>query len=130
MYATPTELRSALGVNSTVLPDEKAEALLETGSDQIDRMLGARAINADTGRKVTESQVLAWQWSRIKRATIQIASTLYAKPDILTEQQFDRIKGPDFETQGPIRKGSAIFGDDVIDLVSGSCLGVYSGRAR
>ena len=112
------------------LPDPKAEALLEAASDQIDRMLGARAINADTGRRVTESQVYPWQYAKIKSATIKIASTLYSNPEILTEQQFDRVKGPDFETQGPLRRGSAIFGDEVIHLVAGSCLGVFSGRAR
>lgn len=112
------------------LPDPKAEALLEAASDQVDGMLGARAINADTGRRVTESQVYPWQYARIKSATIKIASTLFSNPEILTEQQFDRVKGPDFETQGPIRKGASIFGDEVIHLVAGSCLAVLSGRAR
>lgn len=130
MYATPTELRDSLGVSSGDLPDEKAEALLEAASDQIDGMLGARQINAETGRRVTESQVYTWQYAKIKRAAIKIASALYSSPELLIEQQFDRVKGPDFETQGPLRRGSAIFGDEVIQLVAGSCLAVLSGRAR
>mgnify|MGYP000113614146 CR=1 FL=1 len=129
-YATATDLRAALGLDAAELPDSVAEDLLEDASGRIDSMLGVRAVNPDNGRKVTESEVMPWQWDRIVRATIKVASILHSNPSILTEQTFTTIKGPDFETTGPTRTGYSLFGDDVADLVNGSGLGVFSGRAR
>jgi hypothetical protein len=129
-YATAEELRDALGVDDETLTDDRAEDLLEDASNEIDRLLYARPIDPDTGRKVKEGTVQGWQWDRIVRATVKVAAQLYENPGMLTEQQFDRVKGPDFETQGPLRKGVSIFGDDVLHLVSGSGLAIISGRGR
>lgn len=127
-YSTPQELREALDVDETVLPDNQAEDILEDASVLIDGMLGARAVNPDTGRKVTETDVHSWQWDRLIRAVIKLACRLYEQPDLTSRQEFRKVSGPDFTTEGPIRTGRDVYGDDVIDLIHGSQLQVLSGR--
>jgi hypothetical protein len=128
-YVSATELRTHLNVNSTVLPDPQANELAEDASDWVDAELGARTIDPVTGRKVIEDEVEAWQWAKLKRATLKVSAKLYSDPNLLTPQRFDTVKGPDFETTGP-RGGSGLFGSEVSALLTDSYLPVLSGRAR
>ena len=126
LYATPTELRTALGVNGTVLPDDRATVLLEDACDWVDQELGLREIDESTGRKVIEGEVEAWQFAKLKRATVKAAAKLYARPSMLSDQRFDRVKGPDFETQGPRTSNADLFGSDVAGLLDQSGLRVLT----
>jgi predicted transcriptional regulator len=126
-YANVTQLREALDLTDVELPDEAATELILSAEDWIDAQLGARETDPATGRKVIEEEVQPWQWTKLNRATVKVASRLHANPDVLQSQQWDTIKGPDFETSG--RSGS-LFGTEVSDLLIDAYLIVRSGRAR
>jgi hypothetical protein len=124
-YASVTDLQEVV----EDVDSQTAGRLLEDASDWIDAQLGAREIDPATGRKVIEDEVEPWQWAKLTRATLKVAAKLYADPSLLTPQQFDTVKGPDFETTGP-RGGSGLFGSEVSSLLTDSYLPVLSGRAR
>lgn len=127
MYATRAEIKTAVDPDLT---DDEADQLGEDASNAIDLMLGARPVNED-GWKVSESLVQSWQWGKLKTATLRVAKRLHESPDMLTEQQFETVKGPDFEMTGPKNSGlQARLGPDVWGLIVNTGLGVYSGRAR
>lgn len=91
-------------------------------------MLGPRSV-ADNGRKVAQTRVKAWQWTKIKLAALLLAVDLHRNPDLLTAPQFDAIKGPEFEMSG--RKGSANpISSRVRSIVAGTGLVVTSARMR
>jgi hypothetical protein len=126
-YATSTEVRAALGLDNTALPDDAAQALLADAEDWIDSQLGARETDPLTGRKVIEEEVEPWQWAKLKRATLKVAARLHAEPSILSSPQWDVVKGPDFETSG--RSGPTL-GTEIASLLADTYLTVRSGRAR
>ncbi len=101
-YATATALRSALGVNSTTLPDARAEALILEAEDFTDALLGAWPIDATTGRKIVQADVEAWQWAKLNRAVLLLAGELYSNADVLRRPRYRREKGPDFEFEDPL----------------------------
>ncbi|MBN8867509.1 MAG: hypothetical protein J0H98_08140 [Solirubrobacterales bacterium] len=126
MYVTRAELQNAIDG----LSDTDADDLAVDASNAIDLMLGARPVSED-GWKVTETDVAPWQWEKLKTATIRVAKRLHAKPDLFTAQQYETVKGPDFEMTGPKAIGLVgRLGADIWGLVANSGLGVYSGRAR
>lgn len=130
-YASPDDLRDALGVDDTALPDSAAEDILEDASDWVDSRLGARPVDPVTGRKVTEVEVQPWQWAKVVRATVKVAGKLYREPDTFTRPVYDSVSGPDFSMSGrstPL--AAAMFGSDVVQLIDQSRLAVTSGRAR
>jgi hypothetical protein len=126
-YATPSELRDALGLTDAQLPDPEATDLILNAEDWIDGELGARTIDPATGRKVIEDEVEPWQWAKLTRATLKVAAKLHADPNHLQGSAWETVKGPDFETTGPRNAG---FGSDVTALLTDSYLIVRSGRAR
>lgn len=95
-YTDIDTVRSALGLDSSALDDVAAVALIEDAEDLVDRALGSRLIDPVTGRKVVEDAVEAWQWGKVARATVKVARLLHANPD-LALQEFEVVKGPDFE---------------------------------
>jgi hypothetical protein len=109
-YVTAGQLRTQLGVTDVVLSDDAASVLIEDACDIVDQALGARSVDSDTGRKVVESDVEAWQWLKLQRATLKVAARLYSQPVDPTGGRWNRMKGPDFEVEG--RVGS-LLGTDV-----------------
>ena len=105
VYATASELRTALGVNNTVLPDAAAEELILEAEDFTDALLGGWEIDTTTGRKITEADVDAWQWSKLNRAVLLLAAELYADGSLLRRARYRREKGPDFEFEDPLGGG-------------------------
>ncbi len=101
-YATAVELQAELGVNSTTLPDESAKALIRSSEGEIDYLIGARPTDTTTGRKVNSGDVEAWQWAKVKRATLIIASDLYRNADALKAPEWQSVSGPDFSFSGPL----------------------------
>lgn len=103
-YCTIEQVRDALGVDRVALSDAAALDLILTAEDLIDQELGARYIDHDSGRRVAERYVRPWQWSKLTRATIKLATLVYAKPDLALGLAWTRVKGPDFEFEGPLGK--------------------------
>lgn len=103
-YCTADQLRTELGVDDDTLTDTAASALIADACDVVDSELGAWEVDEFTGRKIVQEDVETWQWDLLSRATVKAAAILYARPTILTGQQYDRVKGPDFEFWG--RQGS------------------------
>lgn len=101
-YTTATALRSYLGVNSTTLPDARALVLIESAEDAIDQMLGAWPVDETTGRRIVQSDIEAWQWSKLGRATMLLAAQLYSKPDALQGPRYRKESGPDFAVEDPL----------------------------
>lgn len=124
-YATIVGLRALLGVDNVALPDPRALELLEDAEDVIDDLLGARPVDDTTGRKVVVGEVEGWQAAKLARATLKVAARLYREPGLVSQQRWDREKGPDFEVQG--RLGN-MFGDDVGRVLDASGLRVLSTR--
>lgn len=105
-YCTADELRTDLDLSSTDMTDATANAVIQDACDLIDSELGARPIDDVTGRKVVQDDVEGWQWDKINRATRKVAAILHASPKVGSGQQYDRVKGPDFEFWG--RQGSSL----------------------
>lgn len=101
-YTNPTALRAELGLEVAELPDEEAWPLIVDAEDLIDEELGARLVDQTTGRKVVQDQVQAWQWDKLGRATAKLAAALRASPELAVGQRWQRVRGPDFETEGPL----------------------------
>ena len=99
-YASVADIRAALGMDATQLPDAQAIALIEDAEDTIDGMLGARPINIDTGRRVTEADVEPWQWEKLRRATIKTVVAGRSRPAGVLSGRWNSIKGPDFAVSG------------------------------
>lgn len=131
-YCTADQLRTELGVSSTVLPDAAATVLIQSAEDLIDRLLGAGMYWPDetTGRKIRQADVEAWQWAKLTRATVLLAARLYTQPDLLADTGADRVKGPDFEISG--QRGGAtgrLFGTTVLAVLDDSGLRQLAARA-
>lgn len=105
VYATASELRTELGVNNTMLPDAAANALILEAEDFTDSLLGGWPIDETTGRKIEQSDVEAWQWTKLKRAVLLLAAELYSTPTLLQRPRYRREKGPDFEFEDPLGGG-------------------------
>lgn len=132
IYCTTAQLVAELEVGSDAVPDNAvATRTIEDAEDLIDRMLGGWfwGPNEQTGRKVTQGDVMPWQWSKLTRATVKLAARLYRDPSVL-DQVYQTISGPDFSASGP--KGGALvkmIGVQVLALLDDSGLRRIAGRA-
>lgn len=100
-YTSPTDLRAELGVSSTVLDDAAATKLIVDAEDLIDELLGVRVVDETTGRKVVQSEVDGWRWTKLSRATVKLAARLHKEPG-LTGRLWRSVSGPDFSFSGPL----------------------------
>lgn len=127
-YITEAELLAEPDV-----PDDTAAAdiqrAIDQAEDQIDDWLGARPRDPATGRLVVEQHVEAWQWSKLKRATVRLAAKLVLNPDLFTPAAYDEIAGPDFRKKGPRSAVAAAGLSDVSLPLNSSGLRVLSARA-
>lgn len=124
VYATATELREALGVTLTELPDTRADAVILEAEDFTDSLLGGWPPDEASGRKIVEDQVEAWQWSKLNRAVLLLAVELYGTPTLLQRQRYRREKGPDFEFEDPLGGGTlsrfmAVLNDSGLRMLGG-----------
>jgi hypothetical protein len=131
IYATVAELRAEPEVPDAAPPaDATLEALLTQAEDQIDEWLGGwplQTTGPSAGRKIAQTGVQAWQWAKLKRATLRLAARLYATPDILAGAQWQSISGPDFSKSGPAPATRRI--SDVAAPLNASGLRVLGARA-
>lgn len=118
-YLTADELRDYLSVTNLILTDDAALLIIEDAEDTIDEALGVRPVDLTTGRRVVQADVEAWQWSKLKRATLKVAARYYSQPVDPTGGRWQRMKGPDFEVEGPM--GSEL-GSDVEAVLNQSGL--------
>jgi predicted transcriptional regulator len=125
-YTTPGAVREELGVDSSVLTNSAATRLIVDAEDVIDSMLGSWWADENTGRKVTPADVEQWQAAKLDRATAKMATAIYRNPKLITGQQYNRIKGPDFEREGPT---GAVIGSAIVTLLDDSGLRRLGGRA-
>lgn len=123
-YTTAANLNTEL---DTTLDGARAVALIQDAEDLIDELLGFWPIDEDTGRKIVEDQVEAWQWEKLGRATLKLAAKLYRQPELVDGLQYKSISGPDFSFSGPV--GSAL-GRQIIGLLNDSDLRRLTGRAK
>lgn len=127
-YASVQALRDELGVSDDRLSDQDAKRVLLDAEDVIDQLLGAATSDPDpSGRKVRITDVEAWQWAKLSRATVKVAALLHANPGLLDGQQWTSVSGPDFSFSGP--RGAKV-GTLVIGLLNDSGLRNLTGRAR
>jgi hypothetical protein len=124
-YTTPSAVRKELGITASVLSDTAAAKLIADAEDVIDSMLGAWYPDETTGRKIVRGVVLEWQWAKLDRATAKLAAAVYGSPNLISGREYNRIKGPDFEREGP--RGAAI-GAQIITLLDDSGLRRLTGR--
>ena len=127
VYATASELRSALSVSLAELPDTRAEAVILEAEDFTDSLLGGWPPDETTGRKIVEAQVDAWQWAKLKRAVLLLAVELYSTPTLLQRPRYRREKGPDFEFEDPLGGGVL---SRYLTVLDDSGLRRLGGRAR
>lgn len=99
-YATPAELRAEPEVPDTATDAELAP-VIALAEDRIEDWLGARPRDPETGRLVVEADVEAWQWTKLRRATVRLAARLFENPDALTPSRYESVSGPDFSKSGP-----------------------------
>ncbi len=126
VYATTSDLRGALGLDSEFLSDREAIRYVTAAEDIIDRMLGSYIPDETTGRKIVEADVEAWQWEKLGRATVALAELFHANPDLITDQRWNSVSGPDFSFAGPM---GASVGAQVVALLDDSCLRMLGVRA-
>lgn len=126
-YTTAALVRTELGYTSQQLSDSAAEKVIEDAEDAVDALMGGWVPDADTGRKIIQGDVEAWQWSKLRKATTILAARLVTDPDLTGGQQWRRVKGPDFEFEGPL---TGRFPTRVIDLLSDSSLRKLTGQAH
>jgi hypothetical protein len=134
IYCTVAELVAELEAQeASGIPDTtRAIRQIEDAEDLIDRLLGGWywGPNEETGRKVTQGDVMSYQWAKLTRATVKLAARLYQQPKLL-DQVYQAVRGPDFSFTGP--KGGAlvtIIGVQVLALLDDSGLRRVAGHAR
>ena len=125
-YATAAELRTYLNVSSGTLSDSAAIVLIQDAEDWIDTLLGGWPVDETTGRKILQADVLAWQWTKLGRATVKTAGAVYRDPTLLTVRRYRREKGPDFAVEDPLGGGPLA---PAITLLNASGLRKLTGRA-
>lgn len=127
-YLTVAELRAEPEVPDAAPPADAAlEQTITTAEDQIDEWLGPWPYQ-DNGRKIVETDVLDWQWGKLKRATARLAALLYETPTLLQAQLYDEVQGPDFRKKGP-RPATTKVAHDVAAPLNASGLRLLSARA-
>lgn len=126
-YSSPGLVRTELGYTSEQLSDTAAQKVITEAEDAIDSLLGGWVPDSTTGRKILEGDVEAWQWNKLVRATTILAAKLVTDPDLTGGQQWRRVKGPDFEFEGPL---SGRFPTRVLDLLNDSSLRKLVGQAH
>lgn len=133
IYCTAAELRAELEAqNGPSLDDAAAIRAIEDAEDLIDRLLGGWywGPNEESGRKVTQGDVMPWQWTKLTRATVKLSARLFTDPSVL-DQVYASVRGPDFSATGPL--GGALvkmIGVQVLALLDDSGLRRIAGRAR
>jgi hypothetical protein len=128
VYVTTDQLRAEPEVPVGDPPsDADLEAIIARAEDQIDAWLPGLPIDEATGRAIVETNVAAWQWARLQRATVRLAAHLYADPDILEPTRYDEISGPDFSKKGPRPATGRI--PDVTGPLTASALRLTGARA-
>lgn len=131
VYVTPAELRAMPEVPDAAPPsDAELEITIELAEDQIDEWLGLWEIDPATGRKIVEDETEPWRWAKLKRATARLAARLHGDPSLLEPAAYDRIKGPDFEREGPARPTARGRLADVSGPLNASGLRRLSARAH
>jgi hypothetical protein len=128
VYTTPDAVRTEAEVDATTLPDDQATRWIIRAENLIDAALGARWVDETTGRKVVQADVDGWRWTKLGDATAILAARLYAHPELLTEQGYMSLSGPDFSRSGPL--GSRLFTPEIDALLNASGLRRVGGRAR
>jgi hypothetical protein len=127
VYLSAGELRTQLGLNVSDLSDSAAEAIIDEAEDHVDSKLGGWPVDPDTGRKIIQTDVETWQWSKLKKATLLIAEQLHGEPGLLSRAAYRRTKGPDFEVEDPLGGGKLARAESVL---TDSGLRRLTGRAR
>lgn len=125
-YATLAELRSALKVDETVLPDAEATELLEAAEDLVDDRLGPWPIDPASGRKIIPAEVEEWQAKKLADATLEVCKVLFGDPGVERRQRFRSIAG-DVATGSPY---GAAYGERFEVLLSASGLAFKFAHAR
>lgn len=130
VYATAADVRAEPEVPSTSPPtDADLEQIIVTAEDRIDEWLGpwpVQETGASVGRKIAQTDVEAWRWLKLKRATVRLAVQLYVDPGVLRPAGWTSVSGPDFSTSGPARPVSRI--GDVTAALNASGLRILSAR--
>jgi hypothetical protein len=114
-YCTCDDLRTELGVDRTVLPDDQATTIITDAEDIVDALLGAWRVDMTTGRKATNIGALSWQMDKLGRATTKLAARLYREPDLFEKRQWQSMRGPDFAFSGPL---TALIGPQIENLLN------------
>jgi hypothetical protein len=127
-YCTMQQLRDELGVDDAVLSDRDATRLIVQAEDLIDDLLGGWGWPSDetTGRKISQGDVDAWQWSKLQRATWLLAADLQLNPAKYASQQFRTVSGPDFSFSGP---QAGVLPRHIVAVLDASGLRRLTGRA-
>lgn len=129
-YTTADDLRTLLGVDESTLSDASALELILDAEDMIDEYLGGRGIDTTTGRKVIETDVEAWQWDKLARATLKLAAKIYENDSLLDGAEWDSVSGPDYSFSGRITSGlEAIAGPQILAILNQSGLREMTGKA-
>jgi hypothetical protein len=129
-YITIEELRSEAEATEVTMPDAMASRLLRLATAIIEKALGQRPIHEDgpqQGLKIAESDVLPWQWVRLRETVAVLGAHLFVNPDLVRGIYFDSVSGPDFSRSGGQGK---IFGNEAALMFASTGLMPNAARAR
>lgn len=96
-YATADELRDELELTIDQLSTAAAERQIRRAERLVDRLVGPRAVDAATGRKIVPTDLTQVQAEQLRDATVLLAAAVQRNPDAFAPAAGDRVKGPDFE---------------------------------
>lgn len=101
-YATASELRSYIGVDSTALPDATANGLIEKAEKDIDSVAVVdRPINEATGLRFAPASLSTSEARILRRATCaQAEFRREMGSEFFVRGQYEEVTGPDYSTKG------------------------------
>jgi hypothetical protein len=101
-YATASELRSYIGVDSTALPDATANSLIEKAEKDIDSIAVVdRPIDDATGLRFAPASLSVKEARILRRATCaQAEFRREMGSDFFVKGQYESVTGPDYSTRG------------------------------
>lgn len=124
-YATVQQLRDEMQIDDEQLTDMEAKRLILQAEDITDSLLGAWPIDTTTGRKIRQTAVLSWQWSKLQRFTTSLAGRLQTDAQFARSMDggdlWDEYQGPDFSVRGR-RSGESLIGSTSMTLLNASGL--------
>lgn len=118
-YATTEQVTEYVEGGSGVELPAALDALIERAERDVDRIVGARAVDDATGLKFVPATLTTGERDDLMRATAaQVEYRASMGEDFFVREQFERVTGPEFSTEGTLPR----IGPKVWEELAGSGL--------